>query len=281
MKILIVGLGLIGGSLAKALSAYTDAQVVGMDKDDKTLALALDEHSIAYIAGEPDLADADVTILALTPKNIIQFVKENHDKMNKDGLVIDVCGVKRDIMACFRDYFFVDGPQYIGMHPMAGRELFGYEHALVNLFQGASLVMTKDPDLAYDLDWGLLEEYVYALGFRKLVPSTPQTHDQIIAYTSQLAHVVSSAYIKSPTMLREEGYSAGSFRDLTRVARLDEKMWTDLFLRNADFLVDEIDEIMKHLMEYRAVLYDRDAEKLEILLKDGRVKKEWSNDHVQ
>ena len=222
-----------------------------------------------------------MTILCLTPQNIINFVAENHEKMNKNGLVLDVCGVKRDIMACFRAYFRPNGPQYIGMHPMAGRELFGYEHALVNLFQGASLVMTKDPELDYDVDWQKLEEYVYALGFRKLVPSTPETHDQIIAYTSQLAHVVSSAYIKSPTMLREEGYSAGSFRDLTRVARLDEKMWTDLFLRNADFLVDEIDEIIKHLREYRDVLHDHDAQTLEFLLKDGRVKKEWSNDHVQ
>ena len=170
MKILIVGLGLIGGSLAKALSAYTDAKVVGMDKDDKTLALALDEGAIRYIAGEPDLEDADVTILCLTPQNIINFVAENHEKMNKNGLVLDVCGVKRDIMACFREYFRPNGPQYIGMHPMAGRELFGYEHALVNLFQGASLVMTKDPELDYDVDWAKLEEYVYALGFRKLVP---------------------------------------------------------------------------------------------------------------
>lgn len=281
MKILIVGLGLIGGSLAKALSAYTDAKVVGMDTDDKTLALALDEHSIKYIAGKPDLEDADVTILAMTPKNIIRFVEENHDIMNKDGLVLDVCGIKRDVMDCFREHFFESGPQYIGMHPMAGRELFGYSHSLVNLFQGASLVMTKDPALCYHIDWDELQKYVHALGFRKMVESTPETHDQIIAYTSQLAHVVSSAYIKSPTMLREEGYSAGSFRDLTRVARLDEKMWTDLFLRNADYLADEIDEIIKHLVEYRDVLQNRDAETLEALLKDGREKKEWSNDHVQ
>lgn len=281
MKVLIVGLGLIGGSLAKALSTYTDAKVVGIDKDDKTLALALDEESIAYIGGEADLQDADVTILAMTPKNIIDFVKKNHDIMNKSGLVLDVCGVKRDIMACFKEYFSVNGPQYIGMHPMAGRELFGYEHSLVNLFQGASLVMTKDPDIDYHIDWNLLEDYVYALGFRKLVASTPETHDQIIAYTSQLAHIVSSAYIKSPTMLREEGYSAGSFRDLTRVARLDEKMWTDLFLRNADYLEDEIEEIINHLIEYRDVLHANDSEKLEKLLKDGRVRKEWSNDHVQ
>lgn len=281
MKVLIVGLGLIGGSLAKAFSTYTDAKVIGIDKDDKTLALALDEESIAYIGGEADLQDADVTILAMTPKNIIDFVKRNHGIMNKNGLVLDVCGVKRDIMACFKEYFSVDGPQYIGMHPMAGRELFGYEHSLVNLFQGASLVMTKDPDIDYHIDWNLLEEYVYALGFRKLVSSTPETHDQIIAYTSQLAHIVSSAYIKSPTMLREEGYSAGSFRDLTRVARLDEKMWTDLFLRNADYLEDEIEEIINHLIEYRDVLHTNDSEKLEKLLKDGRVRKEWSNDHVQ
>ena len=281
MKVLIVGLGLIGGSLAKALSTYTDAKVIGIDKDDKTLALALDEEAIAYIGGEADLQDADVTILAMTPKNIIDFVKRNHGIMNKNGLVLDVCGVKRDIMACFKEYFSVDGPQYIGMHPMAGRGLFGYEHSLVNLFQGASLVMTKDPDIDYHIDWNLLEEYVYALGFRKLVSSTPETHDQIIAYTSQLAHIVSSAYIKSPTMLREEGYSAGSFRDLTRVARLDEKMWTDLFLRNADYLEDEIEEIINHLIEYRDVLHTNDSEKLEKLLKDGRVRKEWSNDHVQ
>lgn len=141
--------------------------------------------------------------------------------------------------------------------------------------------MTKDPDIDYRIDWKILEDYVYALGFRKLVPSTPETHDQIISYTSQLAHIVSSAYIKSPTMLREEGYSAGSFRDLTRVARLDEKMWTDLFLRNADYLSAEIEEIISHLVEYRDVLQSCDAEKLEKLLKDGRIRKEWSNDHVQ
>lgn len=281
MKILIVGLGLIGGSIAKALSAYTDAKVIGMDKDDKTLSLALDEQSIAYIATAQDLEDADVTILALTPKNILSFVEEHHEVMNKNGLLLDVCGIKRDIMACFRKYFLEKGPQYIGMHPMAGRELFGYEHSLATLFQGASLVITKDPDIEYNIDWKLLEEYAYALGFRKIVPSTTQTHDQIIAYTSQLAHIVSSAYIKSPTMLREEGYSAGSFRDLTRVARLDEKMWTDLFLRNADFLVDEIDEIIKHLSEYREALQNHDEQTLEFLLKDGRVKKEWSNNHVQ
>ena len=113
MKVLIVGLGLIGGSLAKALSTYTDAKVIGIDKDDKTLALALDEEAIAYIGGEADLQDADVTILAMTPKNIIDFVKRNHGIMNKNGLVLDVCGVKRDIMACFKEYFSVDGPQYI------------------------------------------------------------------------------------------------------------------------------------------------------------------------
>lgn len=281
MKVLIVGLGLIGGSIAKALTAYTDLQVVGMDKDDKTLALALDEQSINYIAGEPDLMDADVIILALTPNNTIRFVEENRDKINPQGLVVDVCGVKRDIMTCFHANLFDKGIQYIGMHPMAGRELFGYEHSLVNLFQGASLVITKDPAIDYHVNWQLLEETVFAMGFRKMVESTPEIHDKIIAYTSQLAHIVSSAYIKSPTMLHEEGYSAGSFRDLTRVARLDEKMWTDLFMRNGDYLVSEIDEIIKHLSEYRDVLAAGDREQLQSLLKDGRVLKEWSNDHVQ
>lgn len=281
MKIVVVGLGLIGGSVAKALAANTEATIVGIDKDDASLALALDEHVIEYIACDADLMDADVIVLAMTPKSVLSFIENKHQVMNKNGLVVDVCGIKRDIMNCYKKYFFSDGPQYIGMHPMAGRELFGYTHSLVDLFQGASLVLTKDPALEYTIDWEKLEAIVKAMGFRKMVESTPEIHDQIIAYTSQLAHIVSSAYIKSPTMLKEEGYSAGSFRDLTRVAKLDEKMWTDLFLRNADYLTLEIDEIIAHLIEYKEVLMNHDAEKLEILLKDGRVKKEWSNEHIQ
>ena len=149
-----------------------------------------------------------------------------------------------------------------------------FDRADRNLFGFKAFIVLSDSMKKTDFNAGDL------VLVKEVDPSTLKEGD-IIAYTSQLAHVVSSAYIKSPTMLREEGYSAGSFRDLTRVARLDEKMWTDLFLRNADFLVDEIDEIIKHLREYRDVLHDHDAQTLEFLLKDGRVKKEWSNDHVQ
>lgn len=279
MKVLIVGLGLIGGSVAKVLSNDKNLQVVGLDCHSKTLTLALDEHSIEYAATVKDLSDADVIILAMSADPTIKFIEAHHTLFNKEALVVDVCGIKRDIMSCFKKYFFENGPAYIGMHPMAGRELFGYEHADGNLFQGASLIITKEDDVTYSNNVEKIVEYAYKMGFREIVSSTPEEHDKIIAYTSQLAHVVSSAYIKSPTMLQEAGFSAGSFRDLTRVARLDENMWTDLMMRNSDYLIEEIDEIIFHLQAYKEALALHNSEFLKDLLKDGREKKEWSNEH--
>lgn len=279
MKILIVGLGLIGGSLAKVLSKDKTMQVVGMDCDSATIALALDEHTIQYEANENDLLDAEIIILAMSTNPCISFIEKNYSLFNKKALVLDVCGVKRDIMNCFKKYFYEEGPQYIGMHPMAGRELFGYEHSSADLFNGASLIFIKENKINYYIDLEKLKKYTYKMGFREVVESSAEEHDKIIAYTSQLAHIVSSAYIKSPTMMQEAGFSAGSFRDLTRVARLDEIMWTDLMMRNKDYLVEEIDEILFHLQAYKDALSSNNEEFLIDLLKDGREKKEWSNQH--
>lgn len=281
MKICIVGLGLIGGSLAKAISARTDASVVGMDKNGNSLTLALDEKSIRYVATDDDLLKSDVVILAIPPTSIISFLKENHAKFGKSTLVVDICGIKRDIMDAYHRYLKPDGIPFAGMHPMAGREVYGYEHALVDLFDGASLIIVKDNSVNYEKTClQAFEGYMKQIGFRKIVYSTAEKHDEIIAYTSQLAHVVSSAYIKSPSVYLENGFSAGSFRDLTRVAKLDEFTWTDLFMRNADNLIKEIDEIEKHLEDYRSVLESKDAESLRELLRDGRERKEWSNTHI-
>jgi prephenate dehydrogenase len=281
MKICIVGLGLIGGSLAKALTCYTDASVVGMDKNGNSLTLALDEKSIRYVATDEDLANSDVVILAIPPTAIIHFLRDNSAKFGQNTLVVDICGIKRDIMAAYDQYLLPKGIAFAGMHPMAGREVYGYEHSLADLFEGASLIIVKDKAVDYDKTClADFETCIKKTGFRRIVYSTAEKHDEVIAYTSQLAHIVSSSYIKSPSVYLESGYSAGSFRDLTRVAKLDEYTWSDLFLRNADNLINEIDEIQKHLEEYREVLAEKDKEKLEDLLRDGRERKEWSNSQV-
>ena len=164
------------------------------------------------------------------------------------------------------------GFAYIGGHPMAGKERGGFTSATEDLYVGASMILT--PDKRTDMQLlEMLKAFFLDIGFASLTFSTPDEHDRIIAYTSQLAHIVSSAYIKSPEAQRRRGFSAGSFRDMTRVARLDEDMWTELFLDDADYLTKEVGELIRHLTEYQEALQARDAEKLHALLKDGREKK--------
>ena len=167
----------------------------------------------------------------------------------------------------------VVGLVFIGGHPMAGIEYWGFDHATATLFDNASMILTPPPgtDIQTLSD---LKHFFRGLGFGRVVITTPQEHDRLIGYTSQLAHVVSSAYVKSPEAMRHPGFSAGSFKDMTRVARLSEKMWTELFLLNRDELQGELDALIKHLEEYRAALSAGDAQGLERLLREGRERKE-------
>ena len=184
----------------------------------------------------------------------------------------DLCGVKRSVCEQLAPIAKEYGFGYIGGHPMAGRERGGFVHSSEELFTGASMILT--PDQSTDMRMlETLKAFFTDIGFAGLTFSTPEEHDRIIAYTSQLAHLVSSAYIKSPEAQRRRGFSAGSFRDMTRVAHLDEAMWTELFLDDADFLAEQLDILIDHLSEYRAALKAHDAEQLQALLKDGREKK--------
>jgi prephenate dehydrogenase len=167
------------------------------------------------------------------------------------------------------------GVTFIGAHPMAGREFSGFEYSLDNLFDEASFIITPSANVP-QAKLNLLEDLIYSIHFKKVVFATPEEHDQIIAFTSQLAHVVSNAYIKSPTNQKQLGFSAGSFQDLTRVAKLNEVMWTPLFMLNKEPLCFEIDYIIKSLTEYRDALMNEDNEKLKALLRDGRILKENS-----
>ena len=272
MNVGIVGLGLIGGSMAKSIKLRTAHTVWGVDLDAETMTLARLGGAIdAPLTGE-NLGSCDLILIAIRPNAALDWMRSHADEIGKNAIVVDLCGVKRTVCAELAPIAKEKGFSYIGGHPMAGRERSGFVSASEELFCGASMILT--PDERTDIIMlEKLKSFFTDIGFAGLTFSTPEEHDRIIAYTSQLAHVVSSAYIKSPEAQKRRGFSAGSYRDMTRVAHLDEAMWTELFLDNADYLTEQLDILIQNLQEYQSALGTRDAERLCTLLKDGREKK--------
>ena len=272
MKVGIVGLGLIGGSMAKSIKARTGHTVFGIARSEETLMMARMCGAIDAPLTQENLSQCDLILIAIRPAAAIEWVRRNAADISKSAVVVDLCGVKRVVVESIAPIAEQYGFAYIGGHPMAGKERGGFTSATEDLYVGASMILT--PDKRTDMQLlEMLKAFFLDVGFANLTFSTPDEHDRIIAYTSQLAHIVSSAYIKSPEAQRRRGFSAGSFRDMTRVARLDEDMWTELFLDDADYLTKEVGELIHHLTEYQEALQARDAEKLHALLKDGREKK--------
>lgn len=269
----VVGLGLIGGSMAKALKKYTGHLVYGCDIDEGTLSEALADGAIDEAVAENDLSMCDLVFFALYPQQTVAFVRENIRQFRPGALLVDLCGVKRFPVENLTDFCAENGLCFIGGHPMAGRECWGFSGSDADLYKGASMILTPGEHASAPA-LELLEGLFADLGFGSITTTTPAAHDSMIAFTSQLAHVVSSAYIKSPRAREHEGFSAGSYKDLTRVAKLNPQMWTELFLENADDLVEEIDTITAHLAEYRKAIAENDAETLFRLLDDGRRIKE-------
>lgn len=271
--IAIIGLGLIGGSMAKALKQKTRHIVLGMDNNQEVCRKALTDGSVDEIIPTEQLKRADLVLLALFPRTILDLAEEVASQMRPDAILTDLCGVKGCVCGPLNTLAQHYGIHFVGGHPMAGREFPGYDASLPTLYEGGSMILTpmstSTPEV---LDF--LQEFFLSLGFAQVVRTTPENHDKMIAFTSQLAHVVSSAYIKSPEALNHGGYSAGSYKDLTRVARLNEHMWSELFLDNAGPLLNEIDEIIHHLTEYRDAIASGDRQLLTDLLRDGRERKE-------
>ena len=269
MNVAIVGLGLIGGSMAKSIKNRTAHTVWGADLNSETMTMARMCGAIDAPLTEENLPQADLALVAIRPGAAIEWVRQHADRIAKSAILVDLCGVKRTVVAAIAPIAEQYGFAYIGGHPMAGRERGGFTASTEDLYVGASMILTPDKRT----DMRLLETlkaFFLDLGFAGLTFSTPEEHDRIIAFTSQLAHIVSSAYVKSPEAQRRRGFSAGSFQDMTRVARLDEDMWTELFLDDEDFLTKELDELIGHLTDYRNALQDRDAQRLHDLLKEGR-----------
>lgn len=269
----VVGLGLIGGSMAKAIRAYTDCTLYGYDTDGAVLSRALDEGIISAALTAEHLPDCDLVIIALYPEATVAYVTEHREHFRRGGLVMDCGGVKGVVCTPLEEIVRDGGFYFIGGHPMAGIERSGYAYSFPELFQKASLILTPypgTPQSCLDEIW----QFAQKLGFGHLQPSTPQEHDHIIAYTSQLAHVVSCAYVGSPSAPNFQGYSAGSFKDMTRVAKLNEDMWTELFLENQDALVREIDTLVEELAAFAYVIRRGDRENLRNMLRRARKIKE-------
>lgn len=277
MNIAVVGLGLIGGSICKALKQNTFHNIMGIDTDKETIAKALEQNAIDEEITPDRLNEASLTIICLYPEAIVDFVKQNADKFKKGTIVADTCGIKEYVVENCTPILEERGIYFVGTHPMAGREFSGFDYSLPDLYKGASYIITpteNTPSLAVDL----LSTLASSMGFGKVVISTPEKHDKVIAYTSQLAHVVSNTYVKSPSLLDFNGFSAGSFQDLTRVAKLNEYMWSSLFMCNKKALLEEIDCFIEHFTQYKIAMENDDIDALRKLLKDGRILKEKSNE---
>ncbi len=275
MKIAVIGLGLIGGSFCKAITKYTNHTVLGYNRTLATAEKALAEGSIQQIITLDQLDQADLTMVCLHPIQTIQFLLDHKNDFAKGSIVIDASGVKESVLDAVDQPLKEAGVRFVGCHPMAGREYSGYDYTLDTLFIGASFILTPTP-LTDPVAVETVEQLARELGFGQTVRATPREHDEIIAATSQLAHVVSNAYIKSPTLQKEAGFSAGSFLDLTRVAKLNEDMWTDLFMMNRKALLQEIDYIQQAIGQMRDALEAKDADTLKALLREGRLRKEES-----
>lgn len=265
----IISLGLMGGSFAKAFAA-AGVEVYGRDISEDVLEMA----EIETIKGE--LTDeivptCELIVLAGYPKVAISELKRIAPLVSPGAIVMDTGGVKKVICdACFpvaENYPFT----FVGCHPMAGTQYSGFAHARANMFHGAPLVIV--PPKMDDFErLDLLErmkQLLAPLGFATFTLTTAERHDEIVAFTSQLAHVVSNAYVKSPEAKVHKGFSAGSYKDLTRVARLNPDMWTELFLEDADNLSREIGCLIGHLQEYKDAIDARDSRHLRELLADG------------
>lgn len=273
MQIGIVGLGLIDGSMAKAFKQYTEAEIWAEDANPAVMTEAQKMGVIDGVLDGQKLKECQLVLLALYPEAALAYLHRHADDFNPQGIVMDLCGIKQKIcteaFALAREHGF----HYLGGHPMAGTHKIGFKYSRANMFKEAAMILVPQENEKKELI-EKAQELLAPLGFGRFTLTTPLEHDQMIAFTSQLAHVVSNAYIKSPTAAKHKGFSAGSYKDLTRVAWLNEVMWAELFLDNKTALLNEIAWLEGALEKYRQALLAEDREALENLLREGRLAKE-------
>ena len=272
MTVGIVGLGLIGGSFAKAYHEKGH-RVLAYNRNASVTQFAMMANAVDEELTQENIGQCDLILLALYPQACAEFLEKMGDKISQNAVIIDACGTKRDICSLCFPLAEKFGWLFVGGHPMAGTHFSGFKYSRASMFKGAPMVLVPP---RFD-DMQLIDRVTKLLApceFGRFSVTTAEEHDRMIAFTSQLAHVVSNAYIKSPTALQHKGFSAGSYKDLTRVAWLNAPMWTELFLDNQEFLIGEIDTLIAELTKYRNAMAENDRETLCQLLEDGKKRKE-------
>ena len=272
MTVGILGLGLIGGSLARAY-AMAGHRVLAHNRSESTLSFAILAGAVDEPLTRENIGQCNLILLSVYPEACADWLKENAANISRDALVIDCCGIKRDICArCFplaEQYGFT----FVGGHPMAGSHFSGFKYSRADLFRGAPMVLV--PHRFDDIE--LLQRIKDALApcrFGMFSVTTAEDHDRMIAFTSQMPHILSNAYIKSPRALEHKGFSAGSYKDLTRVAWLNPQMWAELFLENKDHVLEELNFYIHSLEQYRDAVASNDSDTLIRLLEEGKRRKE-------
>jgi Prephenate dehydrogenase len=272
MNIGIIGLGLIGGSFAKAYKAAGHT-VYAKETDKSILDFAILSGAVDAPLDDGALRRCELVLIAIYPQAVIKYLEETAQHIPHETTVIDCCGTKKNVCATGFNAAAKYGFTFVGGHPMAGTEQSGFKHSKANMFKGAPMIIVPP---VYD-DILFLEKIKRLLApaeFGRLTVTTADKHDAMIAFTSQMAHLVSNAFIKSPTVFEHKGYSAGSYKDLTRVAWLNERLWAELFLENRDHLLYELDLFIASLAQYRDALQNENFDYLKTLLYDGRCLKE-------
>lgn len=273
MNIAVIGLGIIGGSFCKALKKYTNHYVIGINRTETTAQKALEVGAIDEIGTPQSLEQADIIILCMYPKADIDFIEQNGKYIKKGSIVTDASGIKRAICPQLKELAQKFGFVFVGSHPMAGKETNGFDVSDADLYKHASYIIT--PCGAEQKYVDILSGLARAIGFTTIKITTPEEHDRMIAFTSQLPHALACAYVLSPCCPNHNGFSAGSYRDVSRVANINSKLWSELFLENKEPLVKELDILIDNINLIINAIKSEDKEALTELLERGhKVKKD-------
>ena len=278
--IVIVGLGLIGGSMAKALRDFEGFRILGVDVSQPTLRYALEQEIVDQAEEDPvkALAAGDLVFLCLHPRGIVEFMAEHRDHFKPGAMVTDVCGIKGAILEGAK--VLPSSVSFVGGHPMAGTEFSGIQHALVNMFQGAHYILTPNEQSRPE-HVALMKRVARHIGCADVVQTTPEQHDAMIAYTSQMMHIIAVSVCDDENLFQYQGFEGDSFRGCTRVAALDVPLWTQLFSMNAQALCTALERLEGNLHAYRQVIQAGDWEALSGKLAYSAARKRKMNRMVE
>ncbi len=272
-KIAVIGLGIMGGSIAKALKKSNKYYVIGRNDTEEVNAAALKDGAVDEIWDGVSPLDSDITVLAVSPAVAFTLLETLPGLLKEGSILTDICGIKEEIVSLGEASCQKAGIHFVGGHPMAGRERSGYEFSTEDIFFNRSYILTEtkntDKEAINELSKMALE-----MGCADVTITSPAHHDKMIAYTSQIPHILAGAYMNSPTSATHKGYSAGSYHDVSRVSSVDERLWTQLFLANKENLLYEIDILIRNLQSYKDAIAYSDAARLSGIIKTGRILKE-------